>query len=156
MEAHGNVSRNTARVAWIFELYPRGSDVEVLGALRFLMEVEGVPAPWLEARADLDPGAVDGILSGEIPPSDTVVRRLCRIAGMSRWLFFLVGAVKYGADLGVPELQWLLDERRRALAEDTDPSLAELVAEATRLFFKLGVAMANERPGSTAGGAPRA
>ena len=82
MEAHGNVSRNTARVAWIFELYPRGSDVEVLGALRFLMEVEGVPAPWLEARADLDPGAVDGILSGEIPPSDTVVRRRLVQAGV--------------------------------------------------------------------------
>lgn len=124
--------------AGIFDLYPRSSDVELLGALRFLLDVEGFSAAWLEARADLDPGAVDALLSGQDLPSEDAVRRLCRAVGMSRWLFFLLGSVQYGADLGLPELQWLIAERRRALAGDESASLAEIVAEATRTFFKLG------------------
>lgn len=124
--------------ASIFKLYPRGCDVEVLGAIRFLMEVEGVPAAKIEARADFDPGAVYAILNGRERLSADAVRHLCRCLGMSRWLFYLVGSVQYGADLGLPELQWLIEERRRLKVENPDESLVELVAEATRLFFKLG------------------
>lgn len=122
----------------IFALYPRGCDFEVLGALRYLMEVEGETAARLEAQASLEAGAVDAILTGRYRPSDDDVRRLCLGLGISRWLFFLMGSIKYGADLGFPELQWLIDERRRARAENADRSLGELVAEATRLLFMLG------------------
>ena len=124
--------------ASIFKLYPRGSRFEVLGALRYLMGVEGTTAASLEARAGLDPGAVNAFLFGKDRPCDEVVGRLCRSVGISRWLFFLIGSIQYGADLGVPELQWMIEKRRRMLAKNTDESLEELVAEATRFFFNLG------------------
>lgn len=131
------VAVNASAPAAIFDRYPRNSEIEVLGALRFLIEVEGIPASTIEARAGLDRGAVDALVSGEDEPSNDVVRRLCGAVGMSRWLFFLVGSIKYGADLGSPELQWLIEERRRVVAENRDEPLAELVAEAARIFFKL-------------------
>lgn len=127
-----------AEPASIFDLYPRGSDIEVLGALRFLIDVEGIPAATLEARAGLDAGTVDAILSATVEPSNDVVRHLCRSQGVSRWMFFLFGSIKYGADLGLPELQWLIAERRRLRAENPGQFPVELVAEATRLFFKIG------------------
>lgn len=138
MPARAPARVNTTERASIFDLYPRGSDTEVLGALRFLIEVEGIPAAALGARAGLDAGAVDAVLAGREQLSTDALCHLCRSLKISRWLLFLIGSVKYGADLGLPELQWLIEERRQMQAGAAGGSLVELVAEATRLHFRLG------------------
>jgi hypothetical protein len=117
--------------------YPLRSDRELIAALRFCLEESGSRPETLDDRAGFHPGTVAALAAGYLDPPVALLRKLCEVLGIPRWLFHLLGVVADGADLGHDDFKHLLERRRRQRAGEPDVT-TDLVVEAVEIVSAIG------------------
>jgi len=118
-------------------IYSAGSDRELIAALKFCLEESRLRPEALDDRAGFHPGTVAALAAGYLDPPVALLRKLCEVLGIPRWLFHLLGVVADGADLGHDDFKQLLERRRRQRAGEPDVT-TDLVVEAVEIVSAIG------------------
>ena len=118
--------------------YRHSSDVELAAALRFCLEASDYRPEDLDERLGVDPGTVAAIAAGRAEPTGPVLRQLCGLLDIPRWLLYLKGAVLAGARAGYQELEEIRQEGACLLEKGDRQQLIDLVLEAVEVLLAIG------------------